>query len=155
MTTVAVEIEIDAPAQAVWDVVSEPRHLHHWERHVARIRDLPKGPLHAGASYTAVMVFMRVRADVRVDILDWTPPRSARFRLTGPLDAVVRTTIRPLRARRTLLRHEVDYEFPLGPLGAVAARSLALVGGAQFALRRGALAQKREIEFQRSVDDQR
>lgn len=154
MTEVSVELEVDAPVEAVWEVVSEPRHLHHWERHVAKVRDLPAGPLHAGASYTAVMRFLRVSADVHVRILRWEPPRCAEFRLTGPLQAVVRTTLRPLRGGRTTLRHEVDYAFPLGPIGAIAARSLALVGGAQFALRRGALAQKREIEFRRSVEDQ-
>jgi ligand-binding SRPBCC domain-containing protein len=151
VTRVAVEVEIDAPVEPVWEVVSQPRNLHHWERHVAKVRNLPPGPLHEGASYTAVMRFMRVTAEVDVEILEWKPPRYAEFRLVGPLDAVVRTTVRSLRGGRSLLRHEVDYHFPLGPLGAFAARSLALVGGAHFALRRGALAQKREVEFQRSV----
>jgi ligand-binding SRPBCC domain-containing protein len=153
VTTVAVEVEIDAPPEAVWGVVSEPRNLHHWERHVAKVRDLPTGPLHEGASYTAVMRFLRVSANVRVDILVWEPPRYAEFRLTGPLEAVVRTTVQPLRGKRSVLRHEVDYQFPLGPLGQLAARSLALVGGAHFALKRGALAQKGEIEFERSLTD--
>lgn len=153
MTVVSVEVEVDAPVEAVWEVVSEPRNLHHWERHVAKVRDLPRGPLHEGASYTAVMRFMRVSADVHVKILRWEPPRHAEFRLRGPLAAVVRTTVRPLPGGRSVLRHEVDYRFPLGPIGAFAARSLALVGGAHFALKRGALAQKREIEFERSVGD--
>jgi hypothetical protein len=143
---VSVAVEVEAPPAAVWEVVSEPQSLHRWERHVARIDDLPPGPLHEGATYTAVMRFMRVRADVHVEILEWEPPRYAEFRLTGPLEAVVRTTVRPLSRRRSLLQHEVDYHFPGGPLGAIAARSLALVGGAQFALRRGAVAQKREVE---------
>jgi hypothetical protein len=44
-----------------------------------------------------------------------------------------------------MLRHEVSYVFK-GPLGRFAASSVNAVGGAQLALRRGALAQKREIE---------
>lgn len=146
MTTVHVELEVDAAPDAVWAVISEPRNLHHWERHVARIEGLPRDGLHEGATYTAVMRFFGVRANVHVEILEWEAPRYAEFRLTGPLEAVVRTTVRPLPKGRSLLEHEVDYHFYGGPLGAFAARSLAVVGGAHFALRRGALAQKREIE---------
>ena len=40
----------------------------------------------------------------------------------------------------------VEYRFRGGPLGELVAGSLRLVGGAQFALRHGTLAQKREIE---------
>jgi hypothetical protein len=62
------------------------------------------------------------------------------------IDATVTTTVEALGDHRTRVRHEVDYRFPGGPLGKVAARSMALLGGAHLALRHGALAQKRDIE---------
>jgi hypothetical protein len=82
---------------------------------------------------------------VRCDVLEWEPPWRSRVRLHGVLDATVTTSIASLPYDRCMLRHEVDYVFR-GPLGRFAAASLNAVGGAQLALRHGALAQKREIE---------
>ena len=44
-----------------------------------------------------------------------------------------------------MLRHEVTFRFR-GPFGGFGASGLNAMGGAQYALRRGVLAQKREIE---------
>ena len=62
------------------------------------------------------------------------------------LDATVTSEIEPLAGGRSLLEHVVDYHFRGGPLGEIAARSLARVGGSHLALRHGTLAQKQEIE---------
>jgi hypothetical protein len=92
------------------------------------------------------MKFMAVRARIAAEVLEWDPPHVSSIRLSGVIEATVTTTVDALGDDGSRLRHEVDYRFRGGPLGKVAARSMALVGGAQFALRRGALAQKREIE---------
>ena len=92
------------------------------------------------------MRFLSVRAKVRASVLEWDPPRRATFQLVGLLDATVTTTVEPIDADRSRLDHVVEYSFRGGPLGEIAARSLRLVGGAGFALRRGILAQKRQIE---------
>jgi hypothetical protein len=78
-------------------------------------------------------------------MLEWEPPWRSRVKLRGVLDATVTTSIASLPFDRCVLRHEVTYVFK-GPLGRFAAASVNAVGGAQLALRRGALAQKREIE---------
>ena len=44
-----------------------------------------------------------------------------------------------------MLRHEITYRFR-GPLGGIGAQSIQALGGSQMALKRGVLAQKREIE---------
>jgi uncharacterized membrane protein len=146
VTRVAVEIEIDATPEQVWTVVSDPRNLPHWDKHIVDVLNLPSSGLATGTRYTTVMRFMAVRARVAAEVLGWDPPHASSIRLTGVVDATVTTTVEAIGDHRSRLRHEVDYRFPGGPLGKVAARSMALVGGAQFALRRGALAQKREIE---------
>jgi uncharacterized protein YndB with AHSA1/START domain len=146
VTTVAVEVEIDATPEQVWTVVSDPRNLPHWDKHIVDVVGVPAGGLAQGIRYTTVMKFMAVRARVAAEVLRWDPPHASSIRLTGVVDATVTTTVGSIGDHRSRLRHEVDYRFRGGPLGKVAARSMALVGGAQYALRRGALAQKREIE---------
>jgi hypothetical protein len=65
--------------------------------------------------------------------------------LGGLLKATVTTTIASLPFDRSVLRHEVRYVFR-GPLGSFAAASVRAVGGAEYALRRGTDAQRRQIE---------
>jgi carbon monoxide dehydrogenase subunit G len=139
-------VEIDAPPERVWEIASDPRQLPRWERHILTVENLPTEGLHKGATYTVVMRFLAVRAKVHADVLEWSPPGYACVRLSGLLDATVRTTISPIGDSRSRLEHDVEYSFRGGVLGDLAARSLQLIGGAQLALRLGTLAQKREIE---------
>jgi uncharacterized membrane protein len=144
MTTVQFSVEVDAPPKAVWDVASDPRNLPHWERHIESVSH-PDEPLGPGSRYEVTLRFVAIRTTVQAEVLEWEPPWRVRVRLTGLLEATVTTTIASLPFDRSVLRHEVEYRFR-GPLGRVGARSLRAVGGAQLALRRGVLAQKRDIE---------
>ena len=146
MTTVSFSVEVDAPPERVWEVIANPRNLPSWDRHIVRVTGVPRAGLGPGASYVTEMRVLRVHGRVRATVIEWDPPRRARVRLSGLVDATVTTTVRPLDGGRSRLEHVVDYRFPGGPLGDVAARSLRLVGGARYALRRGTIAQKREIE---------
>ena len=145
-TTASVTVEVDAPAERVWRVVADPRSLPRWERHVLSIEGVPPEGLSAGATYTIVMRFVAIRARIRAEVREWRPPSSSLVRLSGLLDATVRTTVTPLGSTRTRLEHEVSYAFRGGALGDLAARSLRRLGGAQLVLRLGTLAQKRSIE---------
>lgn len=146
VSVVEVLAEIEAPPERVWAVVSDPRKLSHWDRHVESVAGVPAAGLTEGTRYTTVMRFVAVRGHVAAEVLAFEPPHRAVIRLTGLLDAVVTTTVEPLPGERSLLKHVVDYHFRGGVLGDFAARSLQLLGGAQLVLRHGTLAQKREIE---------
>jgi carbon monoxide dehydrogenase subunit G len=146
VTVVVESVEIDAPAERVWDVISDPRNLPHWDRHIVRVTGVPETGLREGVRYVTEMRFMGVRAKVRVRMLEWDPPRRATFRLEGVLDATVTSSVDVLGPERSRLEHVVDYRFRGGPIGMIGARSLRAVGGARFALRHGTLAQKRDIE---------
>lgn len=150
MSVVTASIEVHAPMDAVWEVISDPRNLPHWERHIVRVTGVPKEGLREGSRYVTEMRFLTVRAKVKATVLEWDPPRRATFQLVGLLDATVTTTVDPIDDERTRLEHVVEYSFRGGPLGAIAARSLRLVGGAGFALRHGIAAQKRQIEARAS-----
>jgi len=149
VTVVSVAVEVDAPPEAVWAVVSNPRNLPHWDRHIVAVEGLPEDGLGGGVAYITVMRFMALRARVRAEVLEWSPPARSRIRLSGLLEATVDTKVSPLPGGRSRLEHHVDYRFKGGALGELAARSLRLVGGSQLALRRGTMAQKREIESRR------
>jgi ligand-binding SRPBCC domain-containing protein len=144
MTVAEYSVEVDAPPELVWEVTSDPRNLPLWDRHIVAIRVPPEG-LEAGVEYRARMGFMGVHAEVPCRILLWEPPWHARVHLGGLLDATVTTSIGALPHGQSVLRHEVDYVFR-GPLGRLAAMGVNAVGGAEFALRRGTLAQRHEIE---------
>lgn len=144
MTTVEVSVEVEAPPEAVWVVASDPKNLAQWDRHVMRVR-LPPGEFGPGFRYDVVMGFMGVRTVVKVEVLEWEPPWRSRLRLMGLLEATVTTSVAALPYDRSVLRQQVDYRFK-GRLGKFGAMSLNAVGGAHLALRRGVLAQKRQIE---------
>ncbi len=144
LSTAQYSVEVDAPPEAVWEVISDPRNLPHWDRHIRAV-DVPDGGLGPGVRYDAEMVFMAVRASVPCEVLEWEPPWRSSLHLGGLLDATVVTSIAALPFDRALLRHEVTFVFR-GPLGGFAAASVNAVGGAAFALRRGTIAQRREIE---------
>jgi uncharacterized protein YndB with AHSA1/START domain len=145
VTTVSFAVDVDAPAERVWEVVSNPANLPHWDRHIVRVVGVPPTGLEQGVGYVAEMRFMALRARVQAEVLEWEPPRRARIRLSGVLNATVTSTVDLLAGGRSRLEHVVEYRFG-GPLGELVASSLRLVGGAHYALRRGVLAQKQEIE---------
>jgi Polyketide cyclase / dehydrase and lipid transport len=146
MTVVDYRVEVDAPVEAAWDIVADPRNLPHWDRHIVAVQGVPEDGLRAGVRYVTVMGFVAIRARIRCEVLEWAPPLRSVIRLRGLIDARVSTTLTRLAASRCWLEHQVDYRFRGGPVGDLAARSLRLVGGPQLALRRGTLAQKRDIE---------
>ena len=140
MSIAEFSVEVDAPPERVWEIVSDPGNIPHWERHVVSVH-VPDAGLGEGSRYTVVMGFMGVKVTVRGEILEWEPPTHATIRLRGPLDATIDTTVSKLPRGR----HEVTYRFR-GPLGGVVAAGLTAVGGAQLGIKHGTLAQKRQIE---------
>lgn len=144
MTTVEFSVEVDAPPERVWEVTSDPANLPHWDRHIESV-DVPEDGLRIGVRYQVVMRFMGFRTTVGAEVLEWEPPWRAVIRLSGLVEAKVTTAIASLPHDRSVLRHEISYRFR-GPLGGLGARSVQALGGSQLALKRGVLAQKREIE---------
>ena len=146
MNVVTVDVEVAASPEGVWEVISDPRNLPHWDRHIVRVTGVPETGLVEGLRYVTEMRFMAIHSRVRAEVLEWEPPRRSTIRLSGILNATVTSTVEPLGDGRSRLEHVVEYRFRGGPLGDLAAKSLSLVGGDHYALRHGTMAQKREIE---------
>jgi len=146
VTTVEIDLVIEAPPEAVWEVISDPRNLPHWNRHITKVEGVPADGLQQGTRYLTEMRFLAFHTDVEGEVLRWDPPRYSVIRLTGLMDATVTSVVEELSGGRSLLEHIVEYHFRGGPLGELATRSLSRMGGADLALRHGTLAQKHEIE---------
>jgi len=146
VTEARVVVEVDAPPEQAWAVISDPRNLPRWDRHIIRVEGVPDEGLSEGVRYATELRFMGVAGVVDAEVLDWDPPRSSRIRLRGFIEAVVTTRVEPLPHGRSRIVHEVRYGFRGGPVGMLAARALRLTGGPHLMLRRGTLAQKRQIE---------
>ncbi|MGH2724121.1 MAG: SRPBCC family protein [Actinomycetota bacterium] len=145
MTTVRHWEVVEAPPEEVWAVVSDPRNLPRWNRYIRSVHGVPQNGLRPGSRYWTQLAVMGVTFRVDAEVEEIDPPRFARVRLSGPVDAIVRTWVRPAGRDRSRLEHEVDYRLRGGPIGGIVARGLR-VFGAPTLLRRGVRAQKRHAE---------
>jgi uncharacterized protein YndB with AHSA1/START domain len=145
MSVVRASEIVDASPQEVWAVVSDPHNLPLWNRHIREVHDVPEHGVKEGTTYWTRLSFLGVSARVDAEVEEVDPPRFSRIRLTGPVEATVRTWINPAGSGRSRLEHEVEYHLRGGPVGELVARGLQTLGARRL-LRRGALAQKRQIE---------
>ena len=136
---------VEAPADEVWRIVADPRNLPRWNRAIRSVEGVPTTGLKAGDRYSTKVSVLGVAFTVEAEVEEIDPPRFARIRLSGPIDAVVRTWVRPMGPVRTRLEHEVEYRLKGGPIGNAIARGLQIVG-APAVLKRGVRAQKRQVE---------
>jgi len=136
---------IDAPPEAVWDVVADPNNLPRWDHHISEVEGVPEGGLGLGTEYTTAVKLMGAKAHSSAKVLELEPPRYSKIELRGLLEGVVETWLEPLDGGKTRLRHRVEYRFKGGPIGALAARAVRLLGASSL-LRRGIQAQKRQVE---------
>lgn len=145
VSTVRSHEVIDASPEEVWEVVADPRNLPRWNRRIQEVIGAPKNGLLEGSAYDTVIRLVGVSTTVHAEVVKVDPLRSSEVRLSGPLDAVVRTRLRPVGERRTVLEHVVTYRLKGGPVGELLARALRSLGAGAI-LRRGTRAQKRQVE---------
>jgi uncharacterized protein YndB with AHSA1/START domain len=147
VTRISETVTVDAPAKEVWDVVSDPRHLPKWDRHITKVLGVPPGGLEEGIEYSTVVTFFGVNAHVDAEVEEIRPPEYARIRLSGPvIQAIVTTEVEEIDDGRSGLTQSVDYRLRGGPLGRLASEALNVTGGPSKALRKGMLAQKEQVE---------
>ncbi len=145
MSVVRESVVVDAPVEDVWRIVSDPRNLPRWNPHIRSVHGVPDGGLRPGDTYVTVLRILGVKVRVDARVLAIEPPRRSEIHLSGPLDAVVRTHLRPVGTSRTRLDHDVEYHLKGGPVGELIGRAVRIVG-APTLLRRGVRAQQRQIE---------
>ena len=145
LTRIRDTITVEAPPEEVWSIISDPHNLPQWNKHIYAVHDVPEVELEAGSKYWTEMGGFGVRFRVRAQVEEVRPPRYARVRLSGPLDAIVQTWVHPGGSNRSVLEHQVDYTIRGGLLGRGIASVLRRLGASGL-LHRGMLAQKRQVE---------
>ena len=104
MGHVSIDMEIEATPEEVWRVVSDPRNLPKWDRHILSVQGVPADGLKEGVRYTTELKMLGVKGSIEAEVLEIDPPKQSRIRLRGLLDATVKTIISPLAGgKRSLL----------------------------------------------------
>ncbi len=147
MGHVSIDMEIDATPEEVWKVVADPRNLPKWDRHIISVEGVPADGLQVGTRYITELRMFGVTGKVEAEVLELEAHRRSRIRLRGFLDATAETKVTPISGgSRSLLEHDIEYHFRGGGLAAFATQGLGLTGGPSLVLRKGTMAQKRQIE---------
>jgi uncharacterized membrane protein len=146
MSVVETSLLVEAPPEEVWSVVSDPRNLPEWDRHIIAVEGVPPTGIRKGTEYSTTVRLMGVRARIGARVLEFRSSEYSKIRLTGVLDATVETWLEPVDGgRSSRLRHRIDYRFRGGPLGAISAAAVRRLGAGAL-LRRGTEAQKQQAE---------
>ena len=145
MSVVEASVVVNASADDVWAVVSDPRNLPRWDHRIGRVVGPPEDGLKPGATYETEVHVLGVRALVPCKVEEVDVGEYARIRLRGLLTATVETWLHELPGDRTHLSHRIEYRFRGGVLGELAAQTVGMLGASTL-LRHGIEAQKRQIE---------
>jgi uncharacterized protein YndB with AHSA1/START domain len=122
MSEVTTSIDIDAPPQAVWDVVMDAERLEEWVTIHRRLEDFTEDTMNQ------VLCVRGVNFHVKWELTEKRRPHRALWKGRGPARSRAETeyTLKAIDGG-TRFEYRNEFKAPLGPLGAAASR--ALVGG--------------------------
>ena len=128
MTEVTTTIQIAAAPQDVWDVVMDIERTHEWVTIHRRLVSHSGGDLRVGYEMRQTLCLRGVKFDVEWELTELYAPRRAVWEGHGPARSRARI-VDELTAvdSGTHFEYRNTFKAPLGPLGAVASRTL--VGG--------------------------
>lgn len=126
MSTVHVQIEIDAPAQAVWDTVMDPNQLGEWVTIHRSVKVKSPDPCEPGARMDQVLQILGVPFKVHWTLESVVAPRRAEWHGRGPAlsRALISYELSSQPDGSTTFDYVNEFHPPGGPLGNVASRVL-------------------------------
>jgi hypothetical protein len=128
VSKVVATIDIDAPAQAIWDVVMDPARAGDWVTIHRRLDKHDRGAVRRGFRMEQTLCLRGVNFKVKWELAEVDEPSYAKWEGRGPARSRAQIVERLVeRDGVTCFQYENDFRAPLGPLGAAASR--ALVGG--------------------------
>lgn len=128
MSVVVATIHIDAPPQAVWDLVMDPARTLEWVTIARKVDHIDEGPLREGFRMDQTLYLRGVKFKVKWSLEDLDEPWVAKWQGRGPARSIARIENRlSERDGGTHFDYRNEFKAPMGPFGAVASR--AVVGG--------------------------
>jgi uncharacterized protein YndB with AHSA1/START domain len=126
MKRVTASVDIDAPPEAVWDVLLDPDRLGDWVTIHRRLGTVSDRPLEEGSTLEQTLCLRHVDFHVRWEIAELEPRQLVRWDGRGPARSRAHIAYRlaPLDGGGTRFEYENEFRAPLGPLGAAASRVL-------------------------------
>ncbi|HWK26008.1 MAG TPA: SRPBCC family protein [Solirubrobacter sp.] len=128
MSEVRAQIDIDAPPEAVYDFVLDPKRLHEWVTIHRKVNRTDTGPPHAGFRMDQTLCLRHANFKVHWTLTAAERPEHATWEGSGPAGSYARTSYRLTpNGRGTHFEYENEFKAPGGFLGNAASR--VVVGG--------------------------
>ena len=127
------EIEIDAPPEEVYDVLTDPNCLGEWVTIQDELVSAPDPPLEKGDCVVQKMKVVGRSFEVSWDVEVADRPKKVQWAGNGPMGSVARATyvLAPNGDGGTKFSYTNEYDVPGGPVGKVAGRALVSASGGE------------------------
>jgi uncharacterized membrane protein len=125
MPSITREVDIDAPAARVWELLEDVRRLPEFSSSTLEVLDAPDRLTSPGQGYTQVGRLLGKRYTSRWTVVELEPGRLIRSEGTvGPgVRYCLTQELQDSGPQRSRLRVVMDYSLPGGPLGRLAAKA--------------------------------
>ena len=126
-------IEIDAPPEEVYDVLTDPNCLGQWVTIQEELVSAPDPPLSEGDCVVQRMKVVGKSFEVSWDVEVADRPSKVQWAGNGPMGSVARATyvLEPNGNGGTTFSYTNEYDVPGGPVGKVAGRALVSASGGE------------------------
>ena len=130
MSSVHVQIDVDAPVERVWETVMDPSRLKDWVTIHRAVREVSDQQLRKGSTMDQVLHLRGVSFHVHWTLVDVSAPNHAEWEGRGPAHsrARIRYDLTPKGDDATVFEYTNEFTPPGGRLGVVASR--VIVGAA-------------------------
>jgi carbon monoxide dehydrogenase subunit G len=130
MSEVRAKIDIDAPPEAVYDLMLDPERLHEWVTIHRKVNKVDSGEPREGFQMDQTLRLRHANFRVHWTLTEADRPHTATWEGRGPAGSYARTSYRLEKAQNgdgTHFEYENEFKAPGGLLGAAASRMV--VGG--------------------------
>jgi carbon monoxide dehydrogenase subunit G len=126
-------IDIEAPPEEVYDILTDPERLGEWVTIQEELVEAPDLPLEKGDRIVQRMKVVGKSFEVAWDVEVADRPTKVQWSGKGPMGAVARATyeLDPNGNGGTRFSYTNEYDVPGGPIGKVAGRALVSASGGE------------------------